>query len=453
MALQTEIYQLKIKGSEWYKASDRAPFKVAAENQEGNEITLIYWGKTHPGRISKNEWYEAEISSIKTNNYGTQYTLNRTADEHGVKHLVKVEGNEKVEPIKDLKLVHLETIKTRIMIISEWSKAYNTNKFRMRVRALDTEFVEDCDLTWIGLEEDLPHLIKTKHYQIEGSVNVMGDGIVTITLHKVLKKLPSMLDPTGDPTPIPKEIQVVKQKQPEKTDHVFIEIFNAMQEDSLNYVPGYKTYRASSVNTCPRKILLSKWEVDLTRVAQEKVEQIRKAYNYDRNRTGATWVGTAIHEFVEQIMKGKGIYVSSEEKIRIQLDGITFVGHYDLLLKIEGQRYVADIKTTNPKYTGTKYEYKLEDHFKQLNIYQHYFDGIPGLIIYVERNAGKVTIFKHEYDKQQFKETVKQFKDLAKHEGLHELPVIPKGFAENMFPCWKGEWQCEFWYSCWREEA
>ncbi len=451
MATTTIIRKtVRITGYEWYKSSEKAPFKISAIDVETKEtVTIVFWGKTHPGQIIQDEVYEVELSSAKnTEKYGIQYTLARKSEEHGPKHMVLVKNGEKIKPIEGLKLKFNAVEKTEIKVIGKWRKINDYN-FTLAIRDLDTEFGENALLVFNG--QNKPEFELGSNYLVEVIKRVDDDqDRRSYQFKNFIKKTRDTLS-FKDIDRLNNEETDSNNKSDDALDTIFKEIFDAMQEDSLNYVPGYKTYRASSVNECARKTLLKKWEVDYSAATRKNIAALRKSVDYDRDRMGATWVGTAIHEYIENIMKKKSIYMSSEEKIRIQEKGIAFVGHYDLLLKINGQLYVGDIKTTNPKHEGTQYEFKLEKHFKQLNIYQHYFDGIPGLIIYVQRNKGKITIFKNAYSAALWNKTLNQAILLADCEMRHELPALPSSYSVDSAPCTYGpEYPCEYREICWR---
>ena len=429
--------------SEWYKDSPRSPNKARFVDLNNDmEGKLVYWGKTLK-EVFVGQYYEVEIDKVTENDFGLEYRVKKSMEKGiGPKlmNLITTTVGEKIrsDAVPDMKST--EIMEAEIMILEEtWHQ--NKNKpqlWRIEARNLTPEIPEDGYLIFNGGSPPTVELSSSFKFWV---IITRSDKYITFTIQ------PAGYQPEKD-----SEGQLDSGEK-SSDDPIFVKFFLDVlsKKDSMNYVPAYKEYRASSINNCVRQTLISKWSRDMTSEELEKVERLRKQGDYDRCRIGAADVGTGIHDYIEKVNKEyPDIYVSSEELISINVEGIRIVGHYDLLVEIEGQRYVVDIKTTNPKWSNTKYEFKVNDHFKQLIVYQHALGGIPGLILYVERNSGKLTVFKQEYTENKFRKTLNLFKAAAQFEAVHALPMIPDDYrSDDKWPCKKGEWQCYYWHICW----
>jgi len=236
--------------------------------------------------------------------------------------------------------------------------------------------------------------------------------------------------------------------------------------DSLNYIPGFRTYRASWSSSGKRKIILSKkWPQYLSKEQRLEREEIIKQNK--STQLGAAKMGTIIHEHLdssdefEQNMLEHGWEIVEKEKyIEIPLDHpdgglIKLVGHVDAVFKKNDQQLVVDYKTRSDWEIENKPDYyfdKLQGNFKQLIVYQHYYDQSPGVLIEFGRNKGVVAHQVQPYSTDLWSKRKDHWFELATIESSNELPEKCSNDPNN-FPCsWaRGNKKCEFFNYCWED--
>jgi len=249
--------------------------------------------------------------------------------------------------------------------------------------------------------------------------------------------------------------------------------------NSLNYVPGFRTYRASWSSTKPRKIILLKHWPKYLNAEQRKTREEILELNGKYMLSGAK-IGTIIHEHVEvsrqfekNILDEGWELVAKEQVVSVPVehpDGglIQLVGHVDAIYQhIEtGQKIVVDYKTrksemilklwngVQDRYTEQFYPKKVQDNFKQLIVYQHWAGKQPGALIEFGRNKGEVNHQFNEYDPELWESQKRFWFDIATIETKGELP--PHCSEDPLhFPCSWGEGKtqqrCQFFGFCWEE--
>ncbi len=163
------------------------------------------------------------------------------------------------------------------------------------------------------------------------------------------------------------------------------------------YSPMIRRYRASGVPYCNRKLALEM----LLRI--EELETLEE----DEVLMGTAMTGQLIHDFLEKALEP--ILISSEEEVELDFGDFKISGHYDLLVKdIDGSKVVIDVKTCSD---ASKVKPK-ESHRRQLSVYQAALGGIPGALLYVERNNFRMKLFRFDFDKELFSQVASKIAEL-----------------------------------------
>jgi len=211
-----------------------------------------------------------------------------------------------------------------------------------------------------------------------------------------------------------------------------------------DYSPDPLEYRASSIGTCSRKILLEKNlgqyldEKDMLQLPMWYQEQL--VDKEDHLDFGAHVAGQVIHETIQDALQGT--LLSMEEEVSIQVGNATLKGHYDLLMELDnGEKIVIDIKSTKSprKYLPN------HKHLRQLMAYQAMLGGIRGALLYVDRDSFRMTYVSQAFDKEKFSRLTVKLTQLAQYEENEQLPPpIP----EFDYECQSISWQCQFYEFC-----
>lgn len=187
--------------------------------------------------------------------------------------------------------------------------------------------------------------------------------------------------------------------------------------------PTYGFYRASQLPYCGRKISL-----DI--LLEERAET-----------NGAMLAGQAVHHWFAELMRN--IVESEEEEVYLDFGDFSIVGHYDLVLNIDGKRYVADVKSTTRKNFS---RIPSVEHIKQLSIYQKALGEIDGLLIYLARDDFDVQVFRFPFIEELYQEMVE--KATAIHELLNYWEVYPRK-EEKDWECVNKKFKCRYYDYCW----
>ena len=251
------------------------------------------------------------------------------------------------------------------------------------------------------------------------------------------------------------------------------------------YRPPIGIYRASSSSTledCMRRAYLDRrWE-DVFKDFPETLELIKSNYQPKIGEAfGPAAMGTGVHEYVQSRLqftreghKGVGknahMVLGMEEEVFLERGNIKMVGHYDILVRYDGNKYVHDIKSYNSKW-GSQFNDK-EGHMTQLALMQAGLGGIDGVLWYIGRNGGESDPYIHPWDEDaevRVDKVFKKFEELYKFEMAVKTPErLPMEFRRKgaslksnpkkqayEFPCRRltssPPYKCEFWEVCWNK--
>lgn len=83
-------------------------------------------------------------------------------------------------------------------------------------------------------------------------------------------------------------------------------------------------------------------------------------------------------------------------------------GRADVIINVEGEPHVVEIKSINSVSFG-KLMAPDPDHYKQIQMYLHYFNIKKGILIYENKNTQDLKEFSVEYDEKTVKEVLERF--------------------------------------------
>jgi CRISPR-associated protein Cas4 len=107
-------------------------------------------------------------------------------------------------------------------------------------------------------------------------------------------------------------------------------------------------------------------------------------------------------------------------------------GRADAIVNIDGEPYVVEIKSINSIAFG-KLESPDPDHYKQIQLYLHYFNIKKGIVIYENKNTQEIKEFAVDYDEKTVQEVLEKFH------------VLKAQIQSNIVPS-KGDmgWKCNY---------
>lgn len=212
-----------------------------------------------------------------------------------------------------------------------------------------------------------------------------------------------------------------------------------------DYVPEAMEYRASSVGTCSRKILLEK---DLLTYFDEDDLQLlpmwyRQGLEEDGEvpiEFGAHISGQIVHEVIQDALADR--ILSMEVEISKRIGNAVLKGHYDLLMEYDtGEQVVIDIKSTK----SPRQYLPSDKHLRQLMAYQWMLGGIDGALLYVNRNTFQMSYVSQVFDPDEFSKIAIKLSQLAKFE---KDQILPPPIPEFDYECSNMSFQCPFYQYC-----
>jgi len=142
--------------------------------------------------------------------------------------------------------------------------------------------------------------------------------------------------------------------------------------------------------------------------------------------------GNYIHRLIVRALKERGVLEGEEVNIPFQE---LIAGRADALLKIEGERYILDIKSINRGGFQALKEPKL-DHQNQLQLYLHFFQIAKGILLYVDKDTQALKEFPLNYDQGLCQSL------------LEDLSVLRQEIDKNLIPArlshWPSNSQCRY---------
>ena len=142
--------------------------------------------------------------------------------------------------------------------------------------------------------------------------------------------------------------------------------------------------------------------------------------------------GNYIHRLIVKALEDQGVLEGEEVDIPSQE---LIAGRADALLRINGQRYVLDIKSINRSGFQALKAPK-EDHVHQVQLYLHFFQIPKGVLLYVNKDTQELKEFQFDYDP-------KLCQDL-----LSDLEILKKEIDDDLVPArlptWPSDPQCRY---------
>ncbi|MCY3410476.1 MAG: PD-(D/E)XK nuclease family protein [Candidatus Heimdallarchaeota archaeon] len=226
-------------------------------------------------------------------------------------------------------------------------------------------------------------------------------------------------------------------------------LYDKLSQGGHSYTPPVFEFRASSIAYCKRKILLKKNRFHFLNDEQLKLLPDTEEEEDTPNTFGSSVVGQLIHETFQDALKerlGEAVKIEEEISVEVGARKAKLVGHYDLLLEVEGEQVVIDIKSTTSKRTYLP----KQAHLKQLMAYQGMLGGIKGAILYVHRNDFEISYVPQEFDKQVFSAIIRKVSQLARYEAEKELPPAIPDLPDE---CGTSYWKCDYYPLCFPEDS
>lgn len=142
--------------------------------------------------------------------------------------------------------------------------------------------------------------------------------------------------------------------------------------------------------------------------------------------------GNHIQQIVLRPLISKGLVVTTEVPIPTQE---IISGRADIIISIEGEPYVVEVKSISGKMNFAKMEKPMPEHYEQLQLYLHYFKIPKGIILYVNKDTQELKEFIYNYDNILVKSLIKRFEELK---SKIECNIVPKRLQD-----YPDNWQCK----------
>jgi CRISPR/Cas system-associated exonuclease Cas4 (RecB family) len=142
--------------------------------------------------------------------------------------------------------------------------------------------------------------------------------------------------------------------------------------------------------------------------------------------------GESMHMNIINTLIRLGIVVSAEIKIPEQE---IISGRADVIISLNGQLYVVDIKSMNSMIFNSLDKPK-EENLQQVQLYLHYFKIKKGILLYIDKDKQNIKEFVFDYDPELVKSLLEGFKSLKEK---IDSDSIPPKLAD-----WSSNWQCKY---------
>lgn len=119
--------------------------------------------------------------------------------------------------------------------------------------------------------------------------------------------------------------------------------------------------------------------------------------------------GNHIQQIILRPLVSLGLVETTEVSIPPQQ---IISGRADIILSINGERYVVDIKSISGRMNLARMEKPLPDHYEQVQLYLHFFKIKKGILLYVNKDTQELKEFIFDYDSQLAEELLKRFENL-----------------------------------------
>ena len=151
--------------------------------------------------------------------------------------------------------------------------------------------------------------------------------------------------------------------------------------------------------------------------------------------------GNSTHERIEKYFLNAGMLIESEKVLPNFVDEIEVHGRLDLLLKIDNEKVIGEIKSINLRNVETP----KREHKAQLMFYMHQLNIKKGLLIYESKQTQELFLFELDYDELKAKKVIDWFKETDKKMRQKRLP---KKMNQNYYPCKFGKGECQYFEDC-----
>lgn len=142
--------------------------------------------------------------------------------------------------------------------------------------------------------------------------------------------------------------------------------------------------------------------------------------------------GNHIQQIVLRPLESLGLVETTEVSIPPQE---IISGRADIILSINGERYVVDVKSISGKMNFQKMEKALPDHYEQVQLYLHFFKIKKGILLYVNKDTQELKDFVFDYDRNLVEKLLERFKQLK---SKIESNIVPPRLIN--YPI---NWQCK----------
>lgn len=158
---------------------------------------------------------------------------------------------------------------------------------------------------------------------------------------------------------------------------------------------------------------------------------MRKLY-YDRKypepmdlkMAGILLIGTLIHDYLEEKLKEKDLYIASERRISKRYGSILFVGYFDLLLLYPHGLHCLDIKSTGFNAWGFLGDAPKDYYIPQINTYLDILGITYGSFLHVKKEDFELKEIPWTYSKDIMSKTVEKFLILYHHLKTSKVPPV-----------------------------
>ncbi len=178
-----------------------------------------------------------------------------------------------------------------------------------------------------------------------------------------------------------------------------------------------KNFWISEADTCPRAVFYAFKNMP-------KAKRDAQSYRILEH-------GEFTHIRLMRALFGMGIVRATE--IKIPEDQV-FRGRADAIITLDNESYVLEIKTMN-KGAFQFSSAPQKAHYRQIQLYMHYFNITKGIILIENKDTQELKEFLIEKDEQEIKKIFEEFEILKKQIATDEVPMKPIDLEE---------WKCRY---------
>jgi CRISPR/Cas system-associated exonuclease Cas4 (RecB family) len=142
--------------------------------------------------------------------------------------------------------------------------------------------------------------------------------------------------------------------------------------------------------------------------------------------------GNHIQQMVLRPLESLGLVETTEVSIPPQQ---IISGRADIILSINGERYVVDVKSISGRMNLAKMEKPMPDHYEQVQLYLHFFKIKKGILLYVNKDTQELKDFVFDYDPYLAEKLLKRFENLKLKIESNIIPARLSDYPIN--------WQCQ----------